>query len=242
MTTRHLTAPDGTRLAYRDELPPDQAGPAPGAGRPILLLHGLAGTVGEWDHLTARLLAAGRRVVRYDARGHGESTLRPQDVSRAAAVQDAVTLIDHLSLAPVTLIGQSLGGHTAMLLAASHPHLVSSLVLVEAGPGGPKPDTPAQIAKWLDDWNPGFDFDRATMIESVREPATNSYWTQWSQITCPTLLIRGTDGFIPDDEAATMLTSRPDTRSTVVPDAGHDVHLDQPDRLYEAVAAFLGTP
>ncbi|WP_443041993.1 alpha/beta fold hydrolase [Streptomyces sp. B21-079] len=46
-----------------------EAAPPP----PVLLLHGLAGHLGEWDDLTARLLADGHRVVRHDARGHGRS-------------------------------------------------------------------------------------------------------------------------------------------------------------------------
>jgi pimeloyl-ACP methyl ester carboxylesterase len=52
----------------------------------------------------------------------------------------------------VTLIGQSLGGHTAMLTAAAYPGLVRALVLVEAGPGGQDPGGPARIGEWLDSW------------------------------------------------------------------------------------------
>jgi pimeloyl-ACP methyl ester carboxylesterase len=52
----------------------------------------------------------------------------------------------------VILVGQSLGGHTAMLTAAAHPELVRALVLVEAGPGGPNPGVPADIGAWLDSW------------------------------------------------------------------------------------------
>lgn len=47
---------------------------------------------------------------------------------------------------------QSLGGHTAMLLASARPELVAALVLVEAGPAGPNPELPAQIGTWLDTW------------------------------------------------------------------------------------------
>lgn len=146
LTPETLTTPDGTRIAYRDHAPPH-----PGH-RPVLLLHGLAGHMGEWDDLAAHLLAAGHRVVTYDARGHGASTRRPPTATRAAHVEDAVTLIHALALAPVTLIGQSLGGHTAMLLASARPDLVDSLILVEAGPAGPSPDLPARIAAWLDSW------------------------------------------------------------------------------------------
>ncbi|MCF0078494.1 alpha/beta fold hydrolase [Streptomyces lomondensis] len=69
--------------------------------------------------------------------------------------------------------------------------------------------------------------------------ATTAYWPEWSRITCPTLLIQGEHGTMPPDEPATMLTHRPATRLTRIPNAGHDVHLDQPDGLYEAIRTFL---
>ncbi|MEV5321147.1 alpha/beta fold hydrolase [Streptomyces sp. NPDC052687] len=144
----HLTTPDGTRLAYRVHSPTRRAPAQP----PVLLLHGLAGPMAEWDALTEHLLQAGHEVIAYDARGHGASTRRPPTMTRSACVSDAVTLLNHLSLAPATLIGQSLGGHTALLTAAAHPDSVSSLILIEAGPGGPNPTLPTQITTWLNSW------------------------------------------------------------------------------------------
>ncbi|MGW2387773.1 alpha/beta fold hydrolase [Streptomyces sp. NPDC001658] len=230
----HLTTPDGTRIAYRDR-PPPHPHPAP---HPVLLLHGLAGHQGEFDDLASRLHAAGHRVVSYDARGHGASTLRPPTVTRAAHVQDAVTLIEELALAPVTLIGQSLGGHTAMLLASARPDLVSSLVLVEAGPAGSDPGLPSLIAEWLDGWDSGT--DRDTMVACVAELATRDYWDEWSRVACPTLLIEGANGTMRPDEPSTMLARRPTgTRHVVVPGAAHDVHLDQPEALYGLITSFL---
>lgn len=261
-TTRHLTTPDGTRLAYRD-----QGEAAEGPGAPLLLLHGLAGHMGEWDALLPPLLADGHRIVTYDARGHGASTRKPKDMTRAAAVRDVLTVIHALDLAPVTLIGQSLGGHTALLAAAAHPALVHSLVLVEAGPGGPNPTLPTEIAAWLDGWPTPFatpaaatDYfgheawsrnleqhpdgwhprvDRSTMLAAVSELSTTSYWPAWTRITCPTLLVRGAKGTVPDRDVIEMLAGRPTTRLTTIEDAGHDVHLDQPEHLYAAVSAFL---
>lgn len=92
-TTGSLTTPDGIRLAYRDHVPEQKS-----ADRTLLLLHGLAGHMGEWDELLPPLLAEGHRVVTYDARGHGASTGRPADMSRAACVRDAVTVIRELGL------------------------------------------------------------------------------------------------------------------------------------------------
>ncbi|MEU9337301.1 alpha/beta hydrolase [Streptomyces sp. NPDC048290] len=122
-----------------------------GSGPPVVLLHGLAGHAGEWDAL-ARRLHSRYRVVAVDQRGHGASERHPRDVSRAAYVADVIAVADRLALRRPVLVGQSLGGHTALLTAAAHPGRVRALVLVEAGPGEPAPDRPAAIGRWLDSW------------------------------------------------------------------------------------------
>ncbi len=122
-----------------------------GDGPPLLLLHGLAGHAGEWDAL-ARHLAPRFRVIAVDQRAHGASTRRPADVSRAAYTADVVAVIDRLGLGPVTLLGQSYGGHAAMLVAAAHPELVETLVMVEAGPEATTPETVAGIGEWFASW------------------------------------------------------------------------------------------
>ncbi|MGQ4387870.1 alpha/beta fold hydrolase [Streptomyces sp. SAS_270] len=264
--TLTLTTEDTIRLAYRDHHPrPGTATPPPRP--PLLLLHGLAGHMGEWDDVLPLLLADGHRVVTYDARGHGASTRRPRDMTRAACVRDTVTLIRELALAPVTLVGQSLGGLTALLTAAAHPELIHSLILIEAGPNGPNPNLPTEIAAWLDSWPTPFkspaaaaDFfgheawarnleqredgwhprlDHDTTIAAITELATHAYWSEWTRIQCPTLVIRAANGTMPPTEPTQMISHRPTTQLTVIPDATHDAHLDQPERLHAAMTAFL---
>src|SRR4051794_12109479 len=93
------------------------------SGPPVVLLHGLAGSARE----IARPLP-GHRVIAPDQRGHGHSVRRPTDVSRKAYIADVVHLIEAWADGdPVTLAGQSMGAHTAMLTAAGHPELVSGL-------------------------------------------------------------------------------------------------------------------
>ncbi|MFD7863292.1 alpha/beta fold hydrolase [Streptomyces sp. NPDC059783] len=133
---------DGVRLVCRDS-----GGPGPA----VLLLHGLAGHSGEWEAL-ARLLGPGRRIVALDQRGHGASERRPGDVSRAAYVADVVAVIAELGLERPVVVGQSMGGHTALLTAAAHPEHVGALVLVEAAAGRTDPATPREIGEWLDTW------------------------------------------------------------------------------------------
>ncbi|MGW8762261.1 alpha/beta fold hydrolase [Streptomyces sp. NPDC055815] len=141
--TERVLVRDGVRLSCRDW---------GGSGPDTLLLHGLAGHSGEWDALARLLRDAGHRVVALDQRGHGRSERLPADVSRAAYVADAVAVVEELGLVRPLLIGQSLGGHTALLTAAAHPGLPRALVLVEAGPGEPEPGLPEQIGGWLRAW------------------------------------------------------------------------------------------
>lgn len=135
---------DGVRLVCRDW---------GGDGPAVLLLHGLAGHAGEWDHLAAGLRDRDRyRVLALDQRGHGSSERLPGDATRAAYTADVLAVIDQLALGRVVLAGQSLGGHTAMLAAAAAPERVRALVLIESGAGGPSTGAAAHIANWLDSW------------------------------------------------------------------------------------------
>ncbi|XUM04910.1 alpha/beta fold hydrolase [Streptomyces venezuelae ATCC 10712] len=141
--TERTLVRDGVRLSCRDW---------GGSGPDTLLLHGLAGHCGEWDALAPLLRDAGHRVVALDQRGHGASDRHPEDVSRAAYVADVLALVAELGLVRPLLVGQSLGGHTALLTAAARPALPRGLVLVEAGPGGAEPGTAERIGDWLRAW------------------------------------------------------------------------------------------
>lgn len=122
-----------------------------GAEPAIVLLHGLAGYAGEWLPVVDRLDRQ-HRVVAFDQRGHGRSTRAPHDMSRFAHADDVASVIWSVAAAPVTLVGHSLGGHTAMLTAARYPDLVDRLVMIEASPGGPNPTAAAVAARWLTTW------------------------------------------------------------------------------------------
>ncbi|MFI8824070.1 alpha/beta fold hydrolase [Streptomyces sp. NPDC053431] len=141
--TERVLVRDGVRLSLRDW---------GGDGRALLLLHGLAGHVGEWDGLARRLRADGHRVVALDQRGHGASERHPADVSRAAYVADVRAVLDELDLTHTLLVGQSYGGHAALLTAARHPSRLAGAVLVEAGPGGTGPQAVAEVGDWLRAW------------------------------------------------------------------------------------------
>ncbi|MCW2990603.1 MAG: alpha/beta hydrolase fold protein [Solirubrobacterales bacterium] len=128
---------DGVGLACRD---------FGGNGPAVLLLHGLAGHAEEWAHTAAGLINR-HRVLALDARGHGRSARQPDDVSRRAHRLDVARVIEGLGLGPVALVGQSLGGVTALQVATHHPDLVRGLVMVEASPAGGGPGADAAAAE-----------------------------------------------------------------------------------------------
>ncbi|MGH3376538.1 MAG: alpha/beta fold hydrolase [Actinoallomurus sp.] len=241
-----------------------------GTARPVLLLHGLAGHCGEWD-ATARWLRERHRVVAFDQRAHGASERRPSDVSRAAYVADVVAVIDALRLAPVILVGQSLGGHTAMLTAAARPDLVRALVMVEASPGRTDGAGTAKVERWLASWPVPFASPAAAAVFFGGGPAgaawaagleeradgwwprfefdlmvrsleeDAAFWDEWRQVACPALLVLAESGIIPSGEVREMARTRPDTVMARVPGAGHDVHLEAPDMWRTALTGFLET-
>ncbi|MFI6699866.1 alpha/beta fold hydrolase [Streptomyces sp. NPDC050509] len=127
-----VTGTDGVRLAaWEFADPPGATAGSPVDGSGVLLLHGLMGRASHWDG-TARWLAARHRVVAFDQRGHGHSEKPPEGpFTREAYVDDAETVIERLGLAPVTLIGHSMGALTAWQLAAKRPDLVRALVICD---------------------------------------------------------------------------------------------------------------
>jgi 3-oxoadipate enol-lactonase len=103
-----------------------------GAGRPVVLLH--AGVLDHrmWDE-QFEWLAADFTAVRYDARGHGRSSLPAGDFSH---YQDLHDLLAGLGLPTATLVGLSLGSRTAVDFALAHPDMVEALVLAAPGVSG----------------------------------------------------------------------------------------------------------
>ncbi|XP_059010890.1 protein ABHD11 [Mustela lutreola] len=105
------------------------------AARPALVfLHGLFGSKTNFSSIAKALAQqTGRRVLTVDARNHGDSPHSP-DVSYEAMSQDLQDLLSQLGLVPCVLIGHSMGGKTAMLLALQRPELVERLVAVDISP------------------------------------------------------------------------------------------------------------
>ncbi len=99
-------------------------------GAPVVVMAGsLGSTLSMWDQQVPAL-AERFRVVRYDARGHGGSPVPPGPYSIDDLVDDAIALLDRLGVARAHMVGLSLGGMTAMRLAARAPQRIDRLALL----------------------------------------------------------------------------------------------------------------
>ncbi len=121
--TQHFTAPDGARLAFRDE----------GEGLPLLCLAGLTRSMADFDDLAPHLPHL--RLIRMDYRGRGASdwTGAPSYTVEQEA-KDALALLDHLGVAQAAILGTSRGGLIGMVLGAVARPRVLGLCLNDVGP------------------------------------------------------------------------------------------------------------
>jgi len=111
-----------------------------GAGDPLVCVHGFGLDRRAWDDQVA-VLAQDWQVVRYDARGFGQSTVPTSE--RYSHADDLKCLLDHLGIARACIVGLSMGGGIAVSFALAYPDMVRGLILID----------PALISfQWSDDW------------------------------------------------------------------------------------------
>ncbi|HUR74266.1 MAG TPA: alpha/beta hydrolase [Sporichthya sp.] len=104
-------------------------------GVPVIFLHHLSAVLDDWDPRVLDGIAARHRVIAFDNRGIGASTgSTPTSVD--AMARDAVTFIRALGFDQVDLLGFSLGGFLAQVIAQAEPELVRKVVLAGTGPAG----------------------------------------------------------------------------------------------------------
>ncbi len=110
-----------------------------GDGPALVLLHPGVGDSRFWEPILPAL-TADYRVIRYDARGYGQS---PAPAVKFSLLGDLVAVLDHYGLGRVAIAGCSMGGGSALALAIEQPARVSALVLLCPGiPGFPWPEEP----------------------------------------------------------------------------------------------------
>ncbi len=125
--TEFLTTPQGRRLAYLR---------SPGRGPGVVFLGGfrsdMTGT--KAAHLHAWAQSQGRAFLRFDYSGHGASSGAFEDGAIGDWRDDAAAAIEALTTGPQVLVGSSMGGWIALLLAREMPERVAGLVTIAAAP------------------------------------------------------------------------------------------------------------
>ncbi|MFH6970470.1 alpha/beta fold hydrolase [Flavobacterium petrolei] len=103
-----------------------------GSGKPLLILHGFLGMSDNWKTLGTQF-ATDFQVHVLDLRNHGRS-LHSEEFSYEIMAQDVYQYCKAHNLENINIIGHSMGGKVAMLLATTYPELVDKLIVADIGP------------------------------------------------------------------------------------------------------------
>lgn len=104
-----------------------------GAGRPLVLVHGLGSSARDWEYQVP-VFAEHYQVITLDLRGHGLSERPRERYSIKGFTADLCALLDFLETGPVHFVGLSMGGMIGFQLAVDRPDLLRSLCIVNSGP------------------------------------------------------------------------------------------------------------
>ena len=249
-----------------------------GQGRPLVILHGLFGTLDNWQSLARRWATeAGLRVVSVDLRNHGRSFHSPEH-TYALMAQDVLELFDHLQLgADTTLMGHSMGGKVAMRLALDHPERLARLIVVDIAPRfsnmehqddivaglqavdfttcANRQEADAALARYVP--NVG---TRQFLLKNLYRTEDNTFaWRINLKVLAaqlaaigeetvgkapflkPALFIRGgqSDYITTADKLHGIPALFPNSQVATVVDAGHWVHAEKPEEIFEMVKTFV---
>ncbi len=219
----------GVTLAYR--VGGDPAAP------PMVLLHGLGDDERDWEPVWPAL-TADHRVYTLDLRGHGRSS-HPGRYSFELMRDDVRGFLEAVVGEPCVLVGHSMGGTVAVLLAETAPHLITQLVLEDVT--APRPGALSRPPLPPPDEPTPFDFAVVNAIRAQINDPDPAWWDGLAAVEVPTLIVRGAGSIIPQHLLAETVERMPDARLVTL-DAGHHVHRDRPAEFAAAVDAFLRRP
>ncbi|MEU6611398.1 alpha/beta hydrolase [Streptomyces shenzhenensis] len=202
---------------------------------PVVLLHALGEDATDWDCLVP-VLARSRRVYALDLRGHGRSDW-PGDYSLELMCADVLRFLDTLEPGHVDLVGHSMGGVVAYLLAQDHPQRVRRLVLEDVST--PRPREPSVPSR--PDGELTFDWEVVPAVRRQIDRPDPGWLERLGRITAGTLVVAGgPDSHVPQDGVAELARRIPDGHLVTIP-VGHLVHRAAPEAFAEVVTAFLLT-
>ena len=150
----------GGRLATRADGPAD----APA----IILSHSLGATMQMWTP-QMELLARHRRVIRYDARGHGASDVPDGPWSFEDLVADVNAVMEAHDVSRGDFLGLSLGGMTGLGLALAHPNRIERLVMADGRADAPEP--------FRENWDLRIGKVRAGGLAAIADGTLESWFT-----------------------------------------------------------------
>ena len=239
-----------------------------GAGDAVLLVHGSARSVADWQEGFAERLAERHRVVAFDSYGFGLSDRNhPFEYGNALWARQAIDVLDALGLKRVAVLGHSAGGIVAAFLAADHPERIRGAVFVGHGIAIDLtqiiPFLPGLGELWVGRMKVFGDVfsdrhraaqeaafrirgTRAALLTFIRRQYTldgiRILRGTYEDIDVPVLQVHGTlDESIPIEAARSLTPRLADAHFVAVEGASHDVHVDAPDQLAEEVTAFVAT-
>jgi 3-oxoadipate enol-lactonase len=239
------------------------------AGKPWLILsNSLAADLTMWDDQVALLIRT-HRVLRYDTRGHGQSTSPEGPYDFPMLVADMVAVMDHVSAETADVMGLSLGGMTALGLGLTHAARVRRMVVCDARADAPPPFVsgwndrieavsskgmegilPSTLARWFTSACPEPVLDRASdmilgtapqgYIGCAEALKTLDYLKNLGQIRAPVLYIVGAEDMgAPKEAMAAMASATQRASLTVLPGLAHIPNMEDPAAFAAALADWL---
>ncbi|QDE72159.1 alpha/beta fold hydrolase [Myxococcus xanthus] len=239
-----------------------------GAKPPVVLLHGLMGNGACWTPL-ARVLEGEFDVVMPDARGHGGSSTPHHGYRYGDHASDVVGLIRGLEFSRPVLLGHSMGGMTAAVVASRGMGGIRGLILVDPTFLSPERQREVHDSDVADQHRRALGLNKSDLVAHARArnphrspeiidllaearlktrmgafdvltPPNPEYRDVVSAIDVPTLLVIGDRSPVVTLEMAMELRSlNPRVRIEQVQDAAHGLPFEQPERLGAVVASFL---
>ena len=239
--TDFFDSPEGRRIAYDRR---------PGKGPGVMFLHGLHSdmTGTKATALDAWAADTGRGFLRFDCAGHGQSSGVYAETSIAEWYQDARSVLLNLAEGPQVLVGSSMGGWLALLLARDCPEKVAGLVTIAAAADFTEDGywasfSPEQQALLMDqgylDLHHGGPVPYRISRKFIVDGRDHFVLRSPLSLPFPTRLLQGSeDRAVPPDWAVKLFhhAAGPDIRLTLVKGADHN--FSAPDNLALIKAAI----
>ncbi len=234
---------------------------------PLILLHGLTASGACWT-AQAQALEGEYDVIMPDVRGHGKSSVPDYGYRYEDHANDVAGLIKALGLHLPILIGHSMGGMTAAVAASHNPKLLRGLILADPSFLSPKVQSEVRDSDAADQHrrilnkslnevledarikHPNRSIDTLEQIARARLQTSISAFDVLSQpypdymqlvsaIEVPSLFVIGDAGVVSPSAAAELQRLNPILQVEQIPNAGHGLHYDQPEKFAAVVKSFL---